>query len=333
MKHTALIALSSPEGTHNYFSKLINFKIDGVSLFRVCDCQLVCEECKKLDRELQVKCTHVKQTPPWLSESRTNKWKMISMTDPATALREYAGLIVDEFQPCFKKELIDRMFTNLPVSIGYTPKYVFIAVDPNGGGISQLAICSGYYDDLLNFVIVGLEVETVKTDVAQIQTILRQHISRLNSIPQLTQSVKVFIPENNLGHEAAHMWNMIKKDASSKLKAYYENGKDRIGIHKGKDTADQYRYTFDVKLHNDAILFSEHFFTVSRKHTISNIKGLAKEQLERCQFSFEEPKDEFGKAKYTITGKIGGDQDDLSVAIQQAVYHGYKALNKPEFIK
>jgi hypothetical protein len=153
MQKTALIALSSPEGSQNYFSKLINFKLDGESLFRVCDCQLVCEDCRKLDRELQIKCNHVKQTPPWLSEERTRKWKMITMSDPATALREYAGIIEDDFQPCFSKELLNRMFTNPPVSIAYSPKYIFVAVDPNGGGISQLAICSGYYDEGLNFVV------------------------------------------------------------------------------------------------------------------------------------------------------------------------------------
>ena len=75
------------------------------------------------------------------------------MTDPATALREYAGVIADDYQPCFSKALLDRMFSNPSVTIGYTPKYIFIAVDPNGGGISQLALCSGYYDEALNFVV------------------------------------------------------------------------------------------------------------------------------------------------------------------------------------
>ncbi len=75
------------------------------------------------------------------------------MTDPATALREYAGVIADDYQPCFSKELLNRMFSNPPVTIGYTPKYIFIAVDPNGGGISQLGVCSGYYDEHLNFVV------------------------------------------------------------------------------------------------------------------------------------------------------------------------------------
>ena len=61
MQKTALVALSSPEGTHNWFSKLINFTLDGERLFRICDCQLICEECQKLELEERVKCIHVKQ--------------------------------------------------------------------------------------------------------------------------------------------------------------------------------------------------------------------------------------------------------------------------------
>jgi hypothetical protein len=176
-----------------------------------------------------------------------------------------------------------------------------------------------------------LDVASVKADVGQIQTVLRQHLDAIDDIPQFKTSIKVFIPENNLGHEAAHMWNMIKKRAGPKLKAYYENGV-KIGICKGKMTADNYRYTFDVKLHNNAILFSDRFFTTSRKHSTTTMKGLGKEQLERCQFSFEEPKTEFGNPKYTVGGKVGGQQDDLSIAIQQCVFHGFKAINKPQYI-
>ena len=157
-------------------------------------------------------------------------------------------------------------------------------------------------------------------------------MNRINSIKEFKNSTKVFIPENNLGNEASHMWNMIKSHSDTRLKAYYENG-TKIGIHKGKSTADQYKITFEVKLFNNHIFFSDKFFTVSHKHTITNIKGIAKEQLERHQYSYEEPKDIYSNPKFKISGKVGGENDDLSIAIQQCVYHGFQAIQRPMYIK
>ena len=154
MKYTVLIALSSPEGRQNWFSQVINAKNDqGEPLFVYCDCQLICEDCRKLDREQRIQCNHIKQTPPWLSQERTQKWKLISKADPATTLREYAGVIEDDFKPCFPKDLLARMFSNPSTESGHAPKYVFITADPNGGGISRLGVASGYYDENFNFVV------------------------------------------------------------------------------------------------------------------------------------------------------------------------------------
>ena len=153
MKNTALFALSSPEGSQNYFSKLINLKIDGKPLFRICDCQMICEECRKLEREKQILCNHVKQTPPWLSKKRTGRLMLLYLSDPATAIKEYGGIIEDEFVPCFDRVLLQRMFNNPHISTKSSPQYIYITIDPSGGGTSQLAICSGYYDFDLNYVV------------------------------------------------------------------------------------------------------------------------------------------------------------------------------------
>ena len=145
MRNTALFALSSPEGSNNYFSKLINLKIDGEPFFRICDCQMICEDCRKLDRDKQILCNHVKQTAHWLSSKKGQRLKLLYAADPATAIKEFGGIIEDEYVPCFPKELIDQMFKMPPIVTTSVPTYVFMTVDPSGGGMSQLAICSGYY--------------------------------------------------------------------------------------------------------------------------------------------------------------------------------------------
>lgn len=147
MKNTALFALSSPEGSQNYFSKLINLKVDGQPFFRICDCQMICEDCRKLDRDKQVLCNHVKQTAHWLSSKKGERLKLLYKADPATAIKELSGIIEDDYVPCFPKDLIAQMFTMPPILTTSSPNYVFVTVDPSGGGMSQLAICSGYYQE------------------------------------------------------------------------------------------------------------------------------------------------------------------------------------------
>lgn len=165
MKNTCLFALSSPEGNDNYFSKLINLKVDGKSLFRHVQCQMICEECRKLEMEEQIFCNHVKQTPHWLSSKKGARLKLLYLADPATAIKEFGGIIQDNFVPCFPRDLIHQMFSNPTYLTESTPEYVFITVDPSGGGMSQLAICSGYYTLDGSYVVKNPKTERGTSDV------------------------------------------------------------------------------------------------------------------------------------------------------------------------
>lgn len=156
MSKTSLLALSSPEGSDNYYSKFINTVDEdtGLSFFKIVDCFMICEACRKLeDREERIKCDHVKQAAFWLSKRKAQRLLQLYKADPARAEREFGGMISDGFTPCFRQELLDRMFNAAPVGCKSTPKYIFVAVDPNGGGPSQMAIVSGYYDGEMNFVV------------------------------------------------------------------------------------------------------------------------------------------------------------------------------------
>lgn len=155
MADTALFALSSPEGSQNFFSKLINLKVGDEPFFRVCDCQMICEDCRKLEPEKQILCNHVKQQAKWLSTKKGDRLKLLYGADSATVAKEMMGVIADDYLPCFPQELINSMFSLPPIVTKSSPKYVFITVDPSGGGVSQLGICSGYYNDELEFVVSG----------------------------------------------------------------------------------------------------------------------------------------------------------------------------------
>ena len=165
----------------------------------------------------------------------------------------------------------------------------------------------------------------------QIQNVLRTHIDRLNDIPVFRSSTKVFIPENNLGNEGSHMWNMIKKMPDLRC---FSSKNDRVGVHKGKDTADEFQYIFNVKLKNDAVLFDNEFFTTSKKHTLTSIKATFREQMERFHFAYEEATSIHQNPRQTITGKGGStEQDDLMIAVLMGVFWGRVVLKDPRRVQ
>lgn len=162
----------------------------------------------------------------------------------------------------------------------------------------------------------------------QIQTTLHHHLDRINEIPIFRSSIKIIIIENNLGNEASHLWNMIKKRKDTRC--FWEKN-DRPGIWKGKDTADDYQYFFNVKLKKGAVRFDREFFTTSLKQTEATVKGILRGQIERFHYAYEEPKTVHQeKGRQTITGKMGSsEQDDLIIALLMGVFWGRIYLKNP----
>jgi hypothetical protein len=174
-----------------------------------------------------------------------------------------------------------------------------------------------------------LDAVSVKSEKAQIKVTLRQHLDRLEQIPVFRESIKVFVPENNLANEGSHMWNMIKN--YPKVREYRQ--KDVTGVHKGPGLADHYQYMFNVKLKNNAVLFDSEFFTTSRTYERNSIKALLREQLERYHFGVDEPKSEGKEGKQYITGKMGTTgQDDLAIVVLMGVFWGPVVLKNPRKI-
>ena len=139
--------------------------------------------------------------------------------------------------------------------------------------------------------------------------------------------MKFLIVENNLGNEASYMWNMVKNYPN--VKPYWEK-EDKMGVRKGKFTADDYRAICQVKLTNDAILFDSEFFTCSLKHSKQGIKNIAREQFERFHYEFEDAKTPHQHAKQTITGKLGSSEnDDLCIAVLMGLYWGRQVIKNP----
>lgn len=147
MKDTALLCLSSPEGDDNYYSRLLNLKdpLSGESFFRVFNCFMICKACSKLEREQAINCDHVPQGAHWLSQKKSQRLKLLYKTSPALAMREFGGMVVSDYLPCFRKEEVAYLFDREKHFTQSAPRYIFTSADPNGGGPSHMAICSAYF--------------------------------------------------------------------------------------------------------------------------------------------------------------------------------------------
>lgn len=147
MKNTSLMCLSSPEGDSNYYSALMELKKDdGTPFFHVVNCFQICDRCLKLERVRMIQCNHVKNTSHWLDQRKIRELKLLYKASPEVAAREFGGIVVSDYVPCFRKAEVLAAFRGERAITKAPPEYVFVACDPNGGGPSHMSIASGYHN-------------------------------------------------------------------------------------------------------------------------------------------------------------------------------------------
>lgn len=80
-------------------------------------------------------------------------------------------------------------------------KYIFLGVDPNGGGSSDMAIVTMTMIEN-NVIITGMETHPARSH-DEIEMLLLQHVRALRGHPDLKDAWIIFFPENNLGQEVS----------------------------------------------------------------------------------------------------------------------------------
>lgn len=172
--------------------------------------------------------------------------------------------------------------------------------------------------------ITGLEAESTGTHDQQ-KNLITRHIARLRQEEHFRNIPIWVIPENNLGLEASHIESYVTHLAH--VYVYHENENERAGVRKSHQNTDDYQICVEDMLRKRLISFSRHLFTTSKKFEKAdgNTKGITDElrqQLERYHWEVQEAKDAFGKRRITMTGKMGGAQDDLYVALAMLAFWG-----------
>lgn len=327
MTKTSLVCLTSPEGESNYFSGLINLtQENGEPFFTVIDCLQICAQCLKLDRVKAIMCKHVKSSAHWLSAAKTKELKRLYLTNPEDAMREFGGHIVSDGKPALPKAEIERCFAAERVTTEAAPPFIFTACDPNGGGPSHMSICSAYFSRRGDLVIIGLDSEAVRDDREE-YLLINRHYQRLQSYRHYRESQLIFIPENNLGNEAAHLDTMVRDQPG--VTTYWEKP-NRPGVCKDGKATRGYQFALSNALCNGSIKFEHDLFTVSRDKTPACMLNMLNEQMLRYHWERKAATDKLGKDRYALTGKVGSAQDDLLISMMMAYYWGDLVIRHPE---
>lgn len=159
VKNTALIAISTPLDSSNFYSTLITMKDDrGESVFEVLEARAACAACiEKLDDPS--KCPHVNlERPSWKSKEKQQIVKALYQGNSQVMMRESLGVVTEGSGGVFMKNCIKYLFEREVTSIDEQTQQVYVTVskytpcvytnilalqiDPSGGGPSHFAIMS-----------------------------------------------------------------------------------------------------------------------------------------------------------------------------------------------
>jgi hypothetical protein len=327
METTALIAISTPLDGMNFYSEMFELKGgDGQPLFNQLRIGLSCGKCQAAGKAAD--CTHMKDIiPPWKSAAKFDMVKAIYGDRKDLLAKESMGQITSDQCSVFPEKLINRMMERPEYRLRNAAKYVFLGVDPNGGGASEMAIVTMTME-MNNIVITGMESHPAKSH-DMIEMLLVQHIRALRGHPDLKDAWIIFFPENNLGQEASHMAHMVKDER--KVYTYYEKGKAGVCTtheRKEKYTVNVLQYFNQEAVHfiNDTICANPYKDANER---LTKVKKEFRKQLLQFQKMVLQPAQAYQMAKIIYTGKIKeGMNDDIAMTLLFTTYWAQQFLNK-----
>lgn len=128
-----------------------------------------------------------------------------------------------------------------------------------------------------------------------------------------------------MGLESSHIESYL--GGIPNVHVYHEDGDARAGVRKTHQNTEDYQICVESMLRKRQMMFERDLFTTSAAHvrvdgSTKSITDELRQQLERYHWETQEAKDAFGKRRITMTGKMGGAQDDLYVATAMLAFWG-----------
>lgn len=145
VEHTSLLAISTPV-EDSTFSHLLDYRdASGVPLFKSFNIRLICSACEAAGAK---DCPHMQHlVPPWKRNAdRARIVDALMGGDVVMHHRENLGVDAGRETKIFLKEWLDALVNRARPQISPQPVY-YVAIDPNGGGPSNLGVCCVCYVD------------------------------------------------------------------------------------------------------------------------------------------------------------------------------------------
>lgn len=158
----------------------------------------------------------------------------------------------------------------------------------------------------------------VSKEVSRTHELIVNHIARIRLVPELTDATVVLALESNLGFECQHIIHMLQRKDVRRWLAMSEGANGSIGWLTTNERKEAMVMQLRSVLNVGCCALWDRFFSLSYE-TPHEALIVARRQLEAFTILVEPSRTPFGKPRKTYTGKIGGAQDDLCVALQLAL--------------
>lgn len=323
MDTTALIGISTPQDSQNFYSEMFELKdATGQNFFRTIRVSLVCQACKDAGKGSE--CTHNQDLiPPWKSAAKLDLVRALYGDNKDLMERESMGAITADADSVFAEKMIDTWMQMKPLQSD--PNFFFTAVDPTGGGQSYMAVVS--------LVLVGTECYIVGLDAApangpeEIRALLIQHLRGVRAHPRLRSAWNICIFESNLGQEAAHMRHMVKDERLT----YVIHEKKRPGVMTTNSRKELYVQA--LLEHQHGMHLIPDLVCVNPKADANVRTVMTKKEFRKQLLMFKKlvipGANAFNLPKIVYTGKCKtGQNDDLVLCLMIGVFWAREFYNK-----
>jgi hypothetical protein len=327
LETTALIAISTPLDGLNFYSEMFELKGgDGENLFNTLRVGLSCDKCQKAGKATE--CTHMASIiPPWKSAAKFSMVKAIYGDRKDLLARESMGQITNDAASVFSQKLVDGLMNRPEWELRNNAQFVFLGVDPNGGGSSEMAIVTIVMEQN-NIVMCGMESHGTKNH-DMIEMLLLQHIRAIRGHPKLKDAWIINFFESNLGQESSHMAHMVRNER--KCWTMYEKG--RAGVITTHDRKTKYTESVLGFFNMEAIHFLEETVCanpyVDANDRLEKVKAEFKKQMLQFQKNVLQPAQAWEVAKVIYSGKVkAGMNDDIVMTLLFTVFWAQQFIGR-----
>lgn len=154
-------------------------------------------------------------------------------------------------------------------------------------------------------------------DVKSTHALVLKHVQKARELPDMHDATVVFCLESNLAFEAQHILRAVTQAGIKKWLALQEGVGGSLGFLTTNATKEAMCLMLRDALRIGCIALHEQFF--SHTQTVSEIKHQLGEELKTYTVIVEPGRTPFCRVRKTYSGKIGGRQDDVCVALQLAL--------------